>query len=354
MRIKINLFLILFFLSFSLLPVQFQFEIEGKDIALQDLKTIFPRFFSSGEWKGKLSPRLRIWKENSLLRVEGENTVRDFSYTFPSPLLQITAEEILMKNIKLSRGEKLEFSLDLEASKITCPFTQALPSLRASVRYENKEMFLDNLRLSCGEGFLLVSGRIPLSGKEKFSLRGRGERIAMDYLFPESPYRGKISLEFDLQGYLASPSSYNGTAYVHIKEGELAKIPYLLDIFSLLFRGKFERISMSSLEASFKVKDGFAYTEDLRMWGKGVSLSAKGYIGWNRKVDLLVSFYFTQELLKFTPLTHLVGIFIDRLGNALVRVRLSGTLSNPRYTVVPLPLGEEVRNLLEKFFQQKR
>ena len=347
--------LTLFFLlvPFLLLPYQFDFTLKGEKFPLKILKGFFPSLFPEWKIEGEISPSITLQSKGEILRVKGEAKIHNLRISSEKKRLSIDAEKIMIKDIDIRREGKsciMYFIIESPSCKISLI---QIENLEISFRWDGKRVFLDYFKGEWGKGKIQIYGYFFTTASPTFDLSGKGRDVSLSQVFYTDRFEGKLNLDFKLRGKIKDPSTINGEATLEIREGELGKIPYLLDIFSLIFTGKPTRIALTSAEGEFDIRHGYAYTQNLRLWGKGVSVLAKGYIGWNRKVDLLISFYFTRELLRFTPLTEIVGLIIDNVGNALVRVRMTGTLNHPNYSILPLPVGEEIKDILEKLFNIK-
>ncbi|MCD6219337.1 AsmA-like C-terminal region-containing protein [Candidatus Calescamantes bacterium] len=350
MRAKILLYLLLFLiLSFPSYSIwKSDFQIKGENIDIFPLIRSFSLFPEEWKIEGKTNPDLKITKEGDSWIIEGKILWKDFSIDHSKGKFYLTSPFITLQELKAERkGKEWKISSLLVSPEIHyLGFT--FKNVKASLLWEGGNLEVNSLNLTLGEGKVHSEGKIQLiNPKLPLDFKLKSEGIKLEKLAYHSG-KGELSLRSRIRGDGTNPSSLNGWGKIKIEKGELGKIPIFLDIFSLLFRGGPSHISMHSAKGDFKIREGFAYTDNLELKGKGISISAKGYVGWNRKLDFLVFYKFSQELLKFTPLTELVGVVIDRAGNGLVRLRITGTLTHRQYTVVPLAVGEDLEELLKK------
>ncbi len=348
---------ILLLVSFSVeavdIPWNGDWEIKGEKI---DLAPFLPYFPSLSPWdlKGEISPQIQIHREGKRLEIKGELLWDKFSLGWKEGRFLLSSPSLEISDISCFHEEG-EWSIE---ARIKTPHVEyekiILKNVDARLRWSQKGLVIESFKAEMGEGNISLKGIVILLEKGiPLSLSGRVERVQLSKLLLPLPYplAGILDLKFKVSGKGKEPSSLNGWAKMCIEEGNLGELPLLLNIFSLIFTGKPKKLSLDSMEGTFRIDEGYAYTSDAVVKGKGVSISAKGYIGWTRKVDLTFSLYLSQEILKFTPLTRMVGILIDELGNALIRVKMTGTITNPRYTLIPLSWGEMLGEGLERIFR---
>ena len=164
---------------------------------------------------------------------------------------------------------------------------------------------------------------------------------------------GILSSEANLSGEWGKPTTYLGKGKVEIKEGTLGKIGLIGRIitFSPLAALSGD-LSLTTLEGDFNILEGYASTENTIIKGPGVKITATGDVGWNKKLDFVLGLYASSELLKGTQITKLLGILMDDFGNALRKIKLTGTIDNPEFVIVPLGIGDAIIEGLQKSFNR--
>ncbi|GEM_PF-6164289 len=350
MGVKVLLYLLFLIISFPAYPSwRADFQIKGKDMGVSPLLKLLPPFSRNQRWniEGRISPDLEVSGDGKILNIQGKVDYQDLSITHTIGKFYLFTPSLSLQELKVERKEKKWKVETLLTSPEIDYLGFTFKDVEALLIIEDGKLTLKSLTCVLGEGKIHVTGNIDLTDpKFPLDFKGKGEGIKLENI-TFHPGKGKLHVRFRIKGNGIDPASLNGWAKLEVKNGELGRLPVILEIFSLLFKGT-SRASLHSAKGDFKIRDGFAYTDNLELRGKGVSVLAKGYVGWNRKLDFLIFFKISQELLRFTPLTKLVGMVIDQLGNGLVRLRVTGTVNNRQYTIVPFALGGDLENLFRR------
>ncbi|NOZ64503.1 MAG: AsmA-like C-terminal region-containing protein [Caldiserica bacterium] len=350
MGVKVLLYLLFLIISFPLYPSwRTDFQIKGENMEVAPLLKLLPVFSRNQRWKieGRVSPDLKISGDGEVLNIQGEVEYQDLSVTQTQGKFYLYSPSLSLKELRIERKEK-KWKIDLVLTSPEIDYLGfSFKNVNALLTIEEGNLTLKSLTCVLGEGKIHVEGKIDLTDpKLPLDFKGKGEDIKLENI-SFHPGKGRLHVRFRIRGNGIDPASLNGWAKLEVKNAELGRLPVILEIFTLLFKGS-SRVSLHSAKGDFKIREGFAYTDNLELKGRGVSVLAKGYVGWNRKLDFLIFFKMSQELLRFTPLTKLVGMVIDQLGNGLVRLRVTGTINNRQYTIVPFALGGDLGELFKK------
>lgn len=158
---------------------------------------------------------------------------------------------------------------------------------------------------------------------------------------PDTPYRGRLSLDLALSGLLKDregaprSDSYQGQGRIEIREGALFRIPLLLGLSELLSKivSGFGYASQSDFSADFVIGDGKISSEELFLQGNVLSIAGPGsYRFAGRKISANLKIHLLKE-----------GILSDALKvilwpiRKLIEVQLTGTLENPDWQPKNLP-----------------
>jgi len=168
--------------------------------------------------------------------------------------------------------------------------------------------------------------------------------ISLDQLVAElalqatNQYEGIISTSVSLRGNVPDQEGWpnlSGTGTIAIKDGRLLRIPVFGGLSTLL-----EKIypglgfsEQNSLEASLTFRDGAVHTDDLRLSGNVLSLSAKGSYSWLDELD------FDVKVLPFRDgsIASVVRIVTLPL-SFILELEMTGSFKNPRWRAANLPL----------------
>lgn len=155
---------------------------------------------------------------------------------------------------------------------------------------------------------------------------------------PTNQYEGILSTTVSLRGKVPDEKDWRslaGTGAIEIKNGRLLRIPVFGGL-SLLLEKIYPGLGFSeqnSLEASLTFRDGAIHTDDLRLSGNVLSLSAKGSYSWLDELD------FDVKVLPFRDgsIASLVRIVTLPL-SFILELEMTGSFKNPRWRAANLPL----------------
>lgn len=168
--------------------------------------------------------------------------------------------------------------------------------------------------------------------------------ISLDQLVAElaeqstNQYEGIISTSVSLRGKVPDETGWpylSGTGSIEIKNGRLLRIPVFGGL-SLLLEKIYPGLGFSeqnNLQASLQFRDGAIHTDDLRLSGNVLSLSAKGSYSWldDLNFDVKVHPFRDGSIASVVRIITLPLSFI-------LELEMSGPFKNPRWRAANLPL----------------
>lgn len=217
--------------------------------------------------------------------------------------------------------------------------------LTAQARRTPGTLAISNITGSIYQG--LVTGRVDVALAEptsRFQANLNATNIALDLLIaalanqPTNRHEGRIQLDLDLAGDVPEPDGWPGlagTGTLAIREGRLLRIPLFGGLSSLLQK-IYPGLGFSEqnlLEGSLRFANGAVHSDDLRLAGNMISLSAKGSYAWRDELDFDIKVHPFRD----GSIASVVRIVTLPL-TYILELRLTGPLRDPRWSAANLPL----------------
>ena len=150
---------------------------------------------------------------------------------------------------------------------------------------------------------------------------------------------GNTFLKLYLKGYAMDDASMEGTFELEVSNGDLGPMPLvsplLGNIYSML-RNKIispkNRVNIAQAYGEFDIKDRKISTRDASLLGENIAIIATGNVDFDGNLDFLIENKFIQ-----TPIEEVenwqtsIRNTIIRVGKALGKAHLKGTISNPKW-----------------------
>jgi len=112
-----------------------------------------------------------------------------------------------------------------------------------------------------------------------------------------------------------------------------------------------EYVVLTDAFGNFSISSDRIYTEDFRMLSKAASLLWVGSLGLDGTLDFNITGRFAEDIIKQTTEPGKIASAILReAGNLIMEIRLTGTLADPKYQIVPFPLKRILKeNIVDRF-----
>jgi len=100
-----------------------------------------------------------------------------------------------------------------------------------------------------------------------------------------------------------------------------------------------ENIVLTDAFGNFTIANNRVYTEDFKLLSKVASLLWVGSIGFDSTLDFNITGRFAENVIKQTTEPgRIASAILHEAGSLIMEVRLTGTLKEPIYQIVPFPL----------------
>ncbi len=338
------------------------FRITTENLNLLNFKSLLEKHSAGIKYEGEVSLSSDVKVE------EGRGIIS--SGTFSSQKLSLSSENFLFP-LEFSQLEG-EFTIDFKGGspnitgKIKSAYFEwgrlSAQELKANYRLQGKNLFIENGEMKTAKGVVYINGNIdfaksPTFFNIKLDVQGVDIGIISEQWGYTHSVSGILFCDAGLSGEFGKPTSILGKAKIDIDEGELGKVGLIGRILTFSpFAAVSRDFSLTTFHADFKVFEGYAYTDNAEIKGPGIRITSTGEVGWNKKLNFILGLYASSELLGGTSLTKALGGIIDEFGNVLRRIKLTGTIDNPSFTILPLGIGGVIVEGLQRSFktEQKR
>ncbi len=220
--------------------------------------------------------------------------------------------------------------------------------------YRMKDSFIDIPVFSVYSygGVINISSRANLKTEEcpfivnmdikDVNLRG----LIKDTKDKDKKIKGMFASRAVLNGYLNKKDSLQGNGWLQVSDGYLWEFPVLHGIMDIILMVPPENIVLTDAFGNFAIDNNRVYTKDFKMLSRAASLLWVGSIGFDSTLDFNITGRFAENVIKRTTEPgRIADAILHQAGNLIMEVRLSGTLKEPIYKIVPFPL--------KRIFQEK-
>lgn len=153
-------------------------------------------------------------------------------------------------------------------------------------------------------------------------------------------------------GARALPGSLAGQARLQVTNGQLFEIPVLRGLADLLGAPALRRVTFHEAAGTFTVQQETLTTSDLTFYSQLATLTAIGSVGFNGALDAHVITSIDPTAFEHSPeFARAAGRFLHKAGYLIGEIKVSGTLANPKYEIMPVSLN---RILKEQVFERLR
>ncbi|MFH1776306.1 MAG: AsmA family protein [Candidatus Omnitrophota bacterium] len=162
---------------------------------------------------------------------------------------------------------------------------------------------------------------------------------------------GIINATANLTGRGPDQNNIQGNVAINLADAQLYNIDLFKIIGALIGVQSLDRFDVTRGQATFKIANSVAETNDLVISGEELGFSAIGTIGFNQQVDMLASIKAPPGIASIIP-KNLLDIYLtDVNGNLFTKVKITGLITNP---AVGLTIDKQhLENVIEKTIKNK-
>jgi hypothetical protein len=222
---------------------------------------------------------------------------------------------------------------------------QQITYLESPFHLESGQASLEDLRAKLLGGQLTGSGSISLDATPRYStsLRLSGAQLEAyaQTLSGRQKFRGSITGAINISGLGNDVHSLQGLGEAHVTDGDLGELPISLRFIDLLNRNlsllnsprPMGKTLFDTADVEFRIDHGTSILDPIKLTGSAVSLQGKGRRDPLGNFDLWLNVLYGRDRFHLPVLSDLMR----EAGAQILVVRMLGTLSNPKFTLQPLP-----------------
>jgi hypothetical protein len=243
-----------------------------------------------------------------------------------------------------SNGQALEVHGIMQLASVSL-MGQQITQLESPFHVERGAARLDNLRGRLLGGELMGNGSISLDATPKYSTSLRLTAAELQEFARTQPgrqsYRGTLDASIDLSGLGTDIHSLQGKGEAHISRGDLGEMPVVLR-FANLLKSKVPLLDSSrtsaksmfdSADVEFQIVNGESIIDPIKFTGSAFSLQGRGTRDPLGNLDLRLNPLYGRDRYHLPIVTGM----IREASGQLFAIRVTGSSSNPKYKLEPLP-----------------
>lgn len=207
---------------------------------------------------------------------------------------------------------------------------------------EGKIARIVSMRAVFYEGLIEVSASLNLDSANlpyHAELQAQGirlEKLKMDTASKTKNFSGLLQAQVKLNGFSGDLNKLSGAGSFSVKDGRLWELNLLRGVGKLLFAKDLASIELSQCSCSFLVQNNAVSTDNLKLSGNVAELSGPLKIGFNGSLEGALEVSIVSEMVPLSgSLKDVTTAFMGKVGKFGV-IRLSGTLSEPKYNFKPV------------------
>ncbi|MBI5098803.1 MAG: AsmA family protein [Nitrospirae bacterium] len=271
--------------------------------------------------------------------------------------LRLTGKPQKLDSLK-SNGEIKMKSLTYKSMTVTDFYT----------KYTLKDSKFEIVKMTAaaGNGKLDVNSVIDLSTPEYvYSLSGSIDSLHVDEVvnsfFPKAKDTvfGLLSLNLKLNGSGTLPENIKKNLVAdgdfNIKDGKITNAKIADNLSVLLKTDELKTINMKQANGTVKIRNSAARLDSMFL-SDDISMNPSGHIGLDESLDLVFDLKLSPRLSKKALGSGVAKYIKDEEGWGIIPMKVSGTFSDPSYSVDVAKAGTRVieKGLIDKLFKKDK
>ena len=177
---------------------------------------------------------------------------------------------------------------------------------------------------------------------------GRHNRLG-----PNAQLSGQAAARLFLRGHGAELADLTGQGSIDVPKGKIKELLFLLDLLKVLNLRPPDRTLFEEVHATFGIRGSRVLVNRLDLYGNVVSLSGQGEMNLDGS-DLQLDFYAVwARIVQVLP--PILRDIPATIGQWVLKIKMRGSLANPRFTKEPVPvLVEPVERLVKRMTGQQK
>ncbi|MEW6009014.1 MAG: DUF748 domain-containing protein [Candidatus Omnitrophota bacterium] len=226
-----------------------------------------------------------------------------------------------------------------------------------TIKYDQRNNTVNNLAMffdAYGGTFSLSGGGRIYSNDLEMDLTTNIDNIDIAKLKMDTPFKDK-----EISGLFFAKTNINfkkdiletlkGDGEIKIKDGIIWDFRPFKGLAEFLVLPEFSHIVFNQGEASFTINNKRLYSEDLSFISPQMTFNATGSLGFDGTLDFDATCTFDEKyLLHSSDLRKLITEIFTQLREN-ISIKITGTIKNPEYKVIPLKIKDIISPLKDLF-----
>lgn len=265
----------------------------------------------------------------------------------------ITSDKVLLGGIAniIDKNGKTELRGSIEAPYILLKELQ-IYNLHSNVFIKNDKLYVRGLNFKLYNGDAKANADLDIAdpkGPFNLNIELGGidlEDFSKNSTLAKKEIKGKFYTKFNIRGYFSDLKEVQGKGYFDIRDGNFWQTSIFKGLAQIFYLPELENLIFKEAHSSFILEDRYIKSGYTRLISEQVTLASKGKIGFAGDLDIIVQAIFKGELVKSSKnFSKVAAILLDKAGQFVGELRISGTLSKPKYSIMPISFDR----ILEKF-----
>ncbi|MDD3374446.1 MAG: AsmA-like C-terminal region-containing protein [Candidatus Omnitrophica bacterium] len=234
--------------------------------------------------------------------------------------------------------------LKLTSNKV---FLENYELTSVSLKFDQRDQFINQCLISAlfYEGALKAEASADLSIHEMpYKIESSIQDLNLEKLKNATPLKDKeisgiLQATYQGNGPLSDIHFSKGEGSISVDQGELWQLDLVQGLGKLLFIPEYKNIAFDNAQSNFVIKNEKVFIQDGILKGNQMKLNCNGDISFNGDLDLDVVSKFEQNAIKNSQSFKKTIAAILTQANTFLTVKITGTLRDPKYYIVPSPSG---------------
>lgn len=179
-------------------------------------------------------------------------------------------------------------------------------------------------------------------------------KLKNDTEFKDKDLSGFFYANGEFSGLANNIETLKGKGAFAIAQGKVWELPVFAGLANILYIPGVKKIIFREAKGTFSIVDKSILTDDTELYSTEITLAGNGRLDFNGNLNFEITAAFAKELLSGpTFLGPLRDFFVDEAGNFIGRIKLSGTLKEPKFKVSPFQMDNIMKSKLMETIRKK-
>ncbi|MEW6170734.1 MAG: hypothetical protein AB1472_04170, partial [Candidatus Omnitrophota bacterium] len=174
------------------------------------------------------------------------------------------------------------------------------------------------------------------------------EKLKLDTPFKDKDISGTLNSTAIIVGQSKNLGNITGKLIFTITEGKLWEMNFLKGLGKFLYLSNFDKIIFKEAYGEFLIGNKYLYTNNSYLKSDEMHLFWEGAIGFDGSIDFRLTTQMSPSIQSLIENRNVFGQILGEIGQ-VTTIRLTGTIKEPKYSV--LPLGTDFLKNIKDIFR---